>query len=317
MMPDVFISHASEDNDSIARPLAVALIARGYDVWFDKLVLRLGDHLRERIDDGLNSCRYAVVILSPHFIVKAWTKLELEGLVARETQEGSKRILPVWHEITAEAVAKFSLILSSRLAVSTAAGIDAVVEAVSDVLGEPNSRAIHSDREQRLPQVTPNPAQKLEEAVMRAREYLMPQPLSASEAVVATIRRSFSLARVRPQLTHVIPYLASPDAAYRVVGYLAVQVANEQGLDLRSWLPELMIGFSREQREALERYETRPLWQLLVAVGDVISQRPRDPERGYLREAMHDMQTFLQHNTQVDPGGECKKQLNYLLKTLG
>ena len=40
---DVFISHASEDKDEIARPLADELIRRGLKVWFDEYELVLGD----------------------------------------------------------------------------------------------------------------------------------------------------------------------------------------------------------------------------------------------------------------------------------
>jgi hypothetical protein len=34
---DVFISHASEDKDVVARPLATALVARGWTAWLDEL----------------------------------------------------------------------------------------------------------------------------------------------------------------------------------------------------------------------------------------------------------------------------------------
>ena len=50
---DVFLSHASEDKDTIARPLYQALIGAGLNVWFDEAVLRLGDSLRRKIDKGL------------------------------------------------------------------------------------------------------------------------------------------------------------------------------------------------------------------------------------------------------------------------
>jgi hypothetical protein len=52
-MRDVFISHASEDKDAVARPLAKELLRRGHSVWFDEYELVLGDSLRENIDRGL------------------------------------------------------------------------------------------------------------------------------------------------------------------------------------------------------------------------------------------------------------------------
>lgn len=62
---DVFLSHASEDKDTIGRPLCQALTAAGVSVWFDEAVLKLGDSLRQKIDEGLARCKYGIVVLSP------------------------------------------------------------------------------------------------------------------------------------------------------------------------------------------------------------------------------------------------------------
>jgi len=69
---DVFICHASEDKDAIARPLAEALRERGHVVWFDEFELEIGDSLRQEIDRGLARSRFGVVILSPSFFEKKW-----------------------------------------------------------------------------------------------------------------------------------------------------------------------------------------------------------------------------------------------------
>jgi len=125
---DVFISHASEDKDAVARPLAERLVAQGVTVWFDEYELRLGDRLRDRIEHGLRRSRYGAVILSHSFFAKRWPQLELDGLFALEV--GSKRILPIWHGLTVEDVRRYTPILSERLAISTDRGLDAVVTAV-------------------------------------------------------------------------------------------------------------------------------------------------------------------------------------------
>ena len=65
---DVFISHASEDKEAIARPLAEALEGRGLLVWFDEFTLAVGDSLRRSIDHGLANSRFGIVILSPFFL---------------------------------------------------------------------------------------------------------------------------------------------------------------------------------------------------------------------------------------------------------
>lgn len=131
---DVFIAHASEDKDSIARPLHQALVARGWKVWLDEAALELGDSLRQKIDQGLRECRYGVVVLSPSFFAKTWPQRELDGLVARETASGAKAILPIWHSIDHAGVAAFSPMLADRLAVKSSDGIDVVVEKVESVL---------------------------------------------------------------------------------------------------------------------------------------------------------------------------------------
>ena len=101
-MPDLFISHASEDKAEVARPLAKALMARGFEVWYDETTLTIGDNLAREIDRGLAECSYGIVIISPAFLMKSWPMRELDGLAAREVIEDRKRILPVWHSVTKE-----------------------------------------------------------------------------------------------------------------------------------------------------------------------------------------------------------------------
>jgi hypothetical protein len=129
MIWDLFISHASEDKDDVARPLADKFIERGLKVWYDEYTLTVGDSLRRSIDQGLAGCRYGVVVLSPHFLQKEWTQKELDGLVARE--DGSeKRILPVWHKVSRKDVVSFSPPLADKLGVPTAKGLDHVVREI-------------------------------------------------------------------------------------------------------------------------------------------------------------------------------------------
>jgi len=131
---DVFISHASEDKESFVHPLAEELTRLGLRVWYDKFTLKLGDSLREKIDYGLRYSKFGVVVLSPHFFSKDWPKKELDGLVALEV-DGRKVILPVWHNVTRDDVARYSPILAGRLAVSTSTGLDNVVSEIRRAIG--------------------------------------------------------------------------------------------------------------------------------------------------------------------------------------
>lgn len=139
---DVFISHASEDKEEIAHPLAEALKKRGFEVWYDEFALKLGDSLRESINRGLAESRFGVVILSKHFFAKHWPNQELNGLAAIEVG-GKKVILPVWHGVNHSDVVEFSPILADRKAVSTQGGLERVVAEIETVLNPPLSEDLH------------------------------------------------------------------------------------------------------------------------------------------------------------------------------
>ncbi len=115
---DAFISHASEDKDDLVRPLAGILKEYGFRVWYDEFELEIGDSLRESIDKGLVNSNYGIVILSPKFLDKNWTKYELNSLVAKEI-DGKKVILPIWHNVSKQDILNYSPMLADKLALST------------------------------------------------------------------------------------------------------------------------------------------------------------------------------------------------------
>lgn len=133
-MWDLFISHASEDKEDVAEPLARMFESEGLKVWFDKSTLTVGDSLRRSIDHGLANCRFGLVVLSPHFFEKEWTKRELDGLVAMDNGP-EKRILPVWHNVSKNDVVRFSPTLADKLGVPTSKGLDHVVREIMRVFG--------------------------------------------------------------------------------------------------------------------------------------------------------------------------------------
>jgi hypothetical protein len=116
---DVFISHASEDKDSVVRPLAHALSNGGLSVWYDEFELHIGDSLRRKIDTGLANSRFGIVVLSRSFFGKGWTNYELDGLVTRAVS-GEQILLPIWHEITKQELISYSPSLADKVARSTA-----------------------------------------------------------------------------------------------------------------------------------------------------------------------------------------------------
>lgn len=135
---DVFISHASEDKNSVARPLRDRLEECGLDVWMDEAQLKIGSSLRRSIDLGISQSRFAVVVLSPAYITKGWTNYELDGVVTRQVG-GKQVVLPVWHGLTHSEVATFSPSLADRLArdTSTTSIVDIADEIASVVRPSP------------------------------------------------------------------------------------------------------------------------------------------------------------------------------------
>ena len=137
----IFISYASEDED-FAKPLADAL-SSDFEVWFAPYKLTLGDSLLRKLSEGLQSCNYGVVILSPHFFSKEWPQHELDGLFALEATQ-QKVILPIWKDIDKAEVARYSPILAGRLAGQAKRGIEAVVDEIKIAVGAATTQATFS-----------------------------------------------------------------------------------------------------------------------------------------------------------------------------
>ena len=151
MLWDVFISHASEDKDSAARPLADRLASHGLRVWYDETSLELGDSLLNKIDEGLSASRFGIVVLSKAFFDKNWTRRELDGLVARE-MSGKKVILPIWHNIDLDTILQRSPSLAGKMAVNSSVGWDRVTQEVLRVTGSSvNSLRFRTIKERKSP----------------------------------------------------------------------------------------------------------------------------------------------------------------------
>lgn len=134
---DVFISHATEDKETVARPLRDALTKLGVTVWLDETQMRLGHSLRRKIDDGIRSSRFGVVILSDSFFRKGWTNHELDGLVTR-TVAGQQSLLPIWHDLTANEVIAYSPSIADKVAMNTRdCSIEDIAEQIVEVVNNP------------------------------------------------------------------------------------------------------------------------------------------------------------------------------------
>jgi hypothetical protein len=83
-----------------------------------------------------------IVALSPAFFAKRWTAYELDGLVqlyagAPEQVAGSEqpsRIIPVWHNVDAATVTRYSPSLANLVALMSSTGVEAVADRILNLL---------------------------------------------------------------------------------------------------------------------------------------------------------------------------------------
>jgi hypothetical protein len=129
---DFFISHATEDKESLASPLARELERAGFRVWLDTLEARVGDSIRARIDEGLARSKFGIVILSPVFFAKTWTRAELGALFAMEADDGP-RMLPIWYGMSRTEVAQRSPLLADRVAIQSSNPVAIVQQLVREL----------------------------------------------------------------------------------------------------------------------------------------------------------------------------------------
>jgi hypothetical protein len=137
---DCFISHVSEDKKEIVEPLAEKLRAMGLKVWVDNQEIKIGDSLRQKIEQGLANSRFGIVILSPTFLERAsfWSQQDLNALMAKE-EGGHTVILPVWHGITKPELIKVSPILADRLGANSKDGLEILAANLARVILHPES----------------------------------------------------------------------------------------------------------------------------------------------------------------------------------
>lgn len=140
----VFVSHASEDKEAVALPLAELCADRGLSVWIDQTAMSLGGAPRSEIDRALASCSLGVVIVSPDFITKSWPQRELDALI-----ELDKPILVIRHRLTRDQLRVWSPIVAARVSVSTEDGMNVLADAIETevmartaVLGSPEAALV-------------------------------------------------------------------------------------------------------------------------------------------------------------------------------
>ncbi|MFM6953543.1 MAG: toll/interleukin-1 receptor domain-containing protein [Sphingobacteriaceae bacterium] len=115
--PLAFISHDSRNKELIAKPLANGLSSRLCSVWYDEYSLKVGQSLRESIEDGIKNAKKCILILTKEFLTNpGWTKKEFNSIFTREMIFNERIVIPIWYDIKKEEVYDYSPSLADTVA---------------------------------------------------------------------------------------------------------------------------------------------------------------------------------------------------------
>ncbi len=91
---DVFLSHSAKDK-AVVRDVAERLRKDGVKVWFDEWVLKPGDSIPSKIEDGLERSRVLVLCMSANAFGSDWAQLESGTFRFRDPLNKERRFLPL------------------------------------------------------------------------------------------------------------------------------------------------------------------------------------------------------------------------------
>lgn len=90
----IFISHASEDREFVESELIPVLSSHGVETWYSKDDIHGSDQWERRIVEGLKSCDWFMLVMSPNSALSEWVKDEVNWAF----QNRMDRITPVFFE---------------------------------------------------------------------------------------------------------------------------------------------------------------------------------------------------------------------------
>ena len=115
---DVFLCHAWDDRQGVAKQLHDLLEAAGVKVWFSEKDLGLGVPMMRAIDKGLAASRIGLVLVTPALLAR----LPKESVADKELSAllAGNRLVPIVHNTTYETLRNVSPLLASRSGLDTA-----------------------------------------------------------------------------------------------------------------------------------------------------------------------------------------------------
>ena len=98
---DVFLSHSAKDKE-VVRAVAERLRKDGLKVWFDEWVLKPGDSIPAKIEEGLEHSRVLVLCMSVNAFGSDWAQLEAGTFRFRDPLNKERRVIALQHECNLE-----------------------------------------------------------------------------------------------------------------------------------------------------------------------------------------------------------------------
>ncbi|MEV7045222.1 glycosyltransferase [Amycolatopsis sp. NPDC051061] len=95
-MKDIFICHASEDKNTVVRPLIDAFNRANITYWYDEAEIKWGESITERVNHGLRESQFCLVIISAAFMGKPWPKREFFAVLNDEAASAGNTLLPIF-----------------------------------------------------------------------------------------------------------------------------------------------------------------------------------------------------------------------------
>lgn len=137
---DIFLCHAWDDRQGVAKELHDLLVSNGVSVWFSEKDVGLGVPLMRAIDKGLANSRIGLVLVTPALL----RRLPQEGIADKELSAllARDQLVPIVHNTTYDALREVSPLLASRSGLSTTEEpiADVVAKIAELVALEPNLR---------------------------------------------------------------------------------------------------------------------------------------------------------------------------------
>lgn len=93
----IFLSHCHSDK-SFVNLLAMRLKCMGIETWVDTAVMRIGDSLIDKIQEGINSVDYLGVVLTPESVASKWVNQELKAALSQEILSQRVKVLPILYK---------------------------------------------------------------------------------------------------------------------------------------------------------------------------------------------------------------------------